>query len=121
MTGTNALADAARKLLRELEWVNEQLDLMPDDYAEAQEQLIAALRTTDHHDEAEAYRNRAEQALAERDVLLVEAAQIIGQIELDHRYPPAPDSMERRIERARDWLARAALEGNDANNTGEDQ
>lgn len=48
-----------------------------------------------------------QQALAERDALITEAAQIIGQIELDHRYPPAPDSMERRIERARDWVARS--------------
>lgn len=45
-----------------------------------------------------------QQALAERDAMLVEAAQIIGQIELDHRHPPAPDSMERRLERARKWL-----------------
>lgn len=73
-------------------------------------------RTTNEHPNAEDYRNRAE-----RDAMLAEAMQIIGQIELDHRYPPAPDSMERRIERARDWLARAALEGNDANNTGEEQ
>lgn len=58
---------------------------------------ITALRTADKH----------QQALAERDALLDEAAQIIGQIELDQRYPPAPDSMERRIERARDWVARS--------------
>jgi len=69
---------------------------------------------------------RAEQALAERDALLDEAAQIIGQIELDHRYPPAPDSMDRRIERARDWLASPLIRGDyrnasDADNKGEEQ
>lgn len=71
------------------------------------ETLIAAQRAAE----------RAEQALAERDALLAEAAQIVGQIELDHRYPPTPDSMERRIERALNWLANAT----NAHTEGEEQ
>lgn len=35
------LVDAGERLSRELDWVNDQLDLMPDDYAEA----LVRLRT----------------------------------------------------------------------------
>lgn len=95
-------------------------------YSNSEDDAIAAwnTRTTDHPN-AEDFFNRAqraEQALAERDALITEAAQIIGQIELDHRYPPAPDSMDRRIERARFWLhVYAARGGTDAVKTGEEQ
>lgn len=37
------LLGALATLLRELEWVNEQLDLMPDDYAEAHQNARAAI------------------------------------------------------------------------------
>lgn len=37
--------EAGQALLRELEWVNEQLDLMPDDYAEALTRFQAAIRS----------------------------------------------------------------------------
>ena len=36
---------------------------------------------------------------------LTTAAEIIAQIEPDFRRPPSPDSQQRRIERAREWLA----------------
>lgn len=36
--------------------------------------------------------------------MLTAAREIIAQIEPDFRHPPAPDSIERRIERARAWL-----------------
>lgn len=76
------------------------------------------------HPTADDWQNRCERAEAEcaelREAVarlreqLDQASQIIGQIELDHRYPPAPDSMERRIERARFWLhVYAALENPD--------
>jgi hypothetical protein len=37
------LLEALEALLHELKWVNEQLDLMPDDYAEAQSQASRAI------------------------------------------------------------------------------
>lgn len=43
MTDLESLVAAGEALLRELVWVNEQLDLMPDDYGEALTKFRAAI------------------------------------------------------------------------------